>query len=86
MHRLHKAVDQVERVLKMRSEGLGIRAAGRVENLSPATVSLWEKRLASKSQDWSPPALRGSDITIEGDEVYTKVGKNRPSHKVAGGH
>jgi hypothetical protein len=82
MHRLHKSVEQVERVLKMRSEGLGVRAAGRVETLSPATVSLWEKRLASKSQDWSPPAPAGSDITIEGDEVYTRVQKNHPSHKV----
>jgi hypothetical protein len=86
MHRLHKSVEQVERVLKMRSEGLGVRAAGRVETLSPATVILWEKCLASKAQDWSPPAAVGSDITIEGDEVYTKVEKNHPSHKVRAGH
>ncbi len=39
MHRIHKSVEQVERVLKMRSEGLGVRAAGRVEILYPVTVS-----------------------------------------------
>jgi hypothetical protein len=85
MHQLHKSVEQVERVLKMRSEGLGVRAAGRVETLSPATVILWEKRLASKAKDWTPPAPVGCDITIEGDEVYTKVEKNHPSHKARAG-
>lgn len=85
MHRLHKSVEQVERVLKMRSEGLGVRASGRVETISPASVILWEKRLASKVQDWSPPAPMNSEITIEGDEVYTKVKKNQPSHKVLAG-
>jgi transposase-like protein len=85
MHRIHKSVEQVERVLKMRSEGLGVRASGRVETISPATVILWEKRLASKVKDWSPPAPAGCDITIEGDEVYTKVEKNHPSHKVLAG-
>jgi hypothetical protein len=82
MHRLRKSVEQVERTLKMRSEGLGLRASGRVETLSPTTVGLWERRLAAKLQDWSPPAPAGSDITIEGDEVYTRVEKNHPSHKV----
>jgi hypothetical protein len=86
MHRIHKSVEQVERVLKMRFEGLGVRAAGRVETLSPATVILWEKRLTSKAKEWSPPAPTGCDITIEGDEVYTKVEKNYPSHKVLAGH
>jgi hypothetical protein len=46
-----------------------------VETLFPATGILWEKRLASESQDWSPPVPVGCDITIEGDEVYTKVEK-----------
>jgi hypothetical protein len=85
MHRLHKSVEQVERVLKMRSEGLGVRASGRVETISPATVMLWEKRLASKVQDWSPPAPTGCDITREGDQVYTKGEKNHPSHQVLAG-
>jgi transposase-like protein len=86
MHGIHKPVEQVERVLKMRSESLGVRAAGRVEAISPATVILWEKRLASKAKDWSPPAPPESGITREGDEVYTKIEKNHPSHKVLAGH
>lgn|GEM_PF-6538730 len=28
---------------------------------------------------WSPPALSGTDITLEGDEVYTRVSENLPS-------
>jgi transposase-like protein len=64
MHRLHRSVEQVKRVLKMRSEGLGVRASSRVETISPATVILWGKRFASKSQDRSPPTSTGCHITI----------------------
>lgn len=85
MFGLRKPVEQVERVLALRSEGLGIRAISRVEHLSPATVILWENRLANKAEDWSPPAPEESDITVEGDEVYTRVEKNYPSHKVKAG-
>lgn len=66
MHRLQKSAEQVERTIKMRSNGMGLRASGRVESLSPTTVGIWEKRLAAQFQDWSPPAPAGSDITIEG--------------------
>jgi len=40
-----------------------------------------EQRLAEQAAQWSPPAPAGSDVTLEGDEVYTRVGHNlsRPS-------
>ena len=83
---IQKRVEQVERVLKMRSEGMGIRAAARVEGIAHATVSLWEKRLAQKESEWSAPVAEGSEVTVEGDELYTRVGENRPSSQVSAGH
>ena len=78
-------MEQVERVLKMRSEGMGVRAAARVEGIAHATVSLWEQRLAQTESEWSPPAPEGSDLTVEGDELYTRVGDNRPASKASAG-
>ena len=82
---IHKPVEQVERVLRMRSEGMGVRAAARVAEISHATVTLWEKRLAQMESNWSPAAPEGSDVTVEGDELYTRVGENRPASKVSAG-
>ena len=79
---IHKPAEQVERVLKMRSEGMGVRATAHVEEISHATVTLWEKRLAQMESNWSPAAPKGSDVTVEGDELYTRVGENRPAGKV----
>jgi len=85
MARLRTPVERVERSLKMRTEGLGVRASARVESVSPASIILWEQRLADHSSAWSPPAPDRAEITVEGDEAYTKVGRNRPSSKVRGG-
>jgi transposase-like protein len=79
---IRKPVEQVERVLAMRSEGMGIRAISRVEQISPQTVINWEERLARKVEEWSPPVPEGAEITAEGDEIYTRVSRNHPAHKV----
>jgi hypothetical protein len=42
----------------------------------------WEQKLATHSQQWSSDAPAGSDITVEGDEVYTRVGENLPPLRV----
>ena len=80
--RLRKSPAHVAKVLHLRSEGLGVRATGRVEGVSHSTVARWEGRLAQKAEDWSPPAPTHSDLTVEGDELYTKVERNRPASKV----
>jgi hypothetical protein len=66
----------------MRREGMGIRAARRVEGVHHKTVARWEARQAPA---WSPPVAEGSDITIEADELYTRVEPNRPSSKAKAG-
>ncbi|MEB3124040.1 MAG: hypothetical protein VKL00_00060, partial [Synechococcales bacterium] len=51
---------------------------GRVLEKSHGSIMRWEQKLATQSQQWSPPAPAGADIPVEGDEVYTPVGENLP--------
>ena len=78
MTRLRTSPQVVSLALKMRTEGSGMRATGRVLDKSHATISLWEQRVAGQAIDWSPPAPAASEVTVEGDEVYTRVGENFP--------
>ncbi len=78
MARLRTPASVVSAALNVRSEGLGVRATGRSFRTSHATVISWERRLAAYESRWSPSAPEGSDLTIEGDEVYTRVGENLP--------
>lgn len=64
--------------INARTEGLGIRAAGRVLGKSPNSIILWEQRLSTQLSNFSPPSPTEAEVTIEGDEVYTRVGENHP--------
>ncbi len=72
MSRLRTSSLNVSAALNVRTEGLGIRATGRAFGKSHSTVIRWEQRLAQQSAQWSPPAPTGADVTLEGDEVYTR--------------
>ena len=78
MARLRTPATIVSAALNVRTEGLGVRATGRSFDKSHATIIRWERRLAASESQWSPPAPEESDVTIEGDEVYTRVGENLP--------
>jgi hypothetical protein len=78
MARLRTPPEVITLALKVRSEGLGIRATGRVLEKSGGSIINWEKRLSAQVPNWSPPAPAGSEVTLEGDEVYTRVGENLP--------
>lgn len=78
MARLRTPVATVSKVLKVRTEGLGVRATGRACDVSHSTIIRWEQRVASKEADWSPSAPKDADITVEGDELYTRVKRNSP--------
>jgi transposase-like protein len=78
MTRLRTPSVIVAAALNVRTEGMGIRATGRSLGKSHSTIIRWEQRLAQQVAAWSPPAPAGSDITMEGDEVYTRVGENLP--------
>jgi hypothetical protein len=62
--------------LKVRNEGLGVRATGRVVGKSASRITAWEERLSRQLKNWSPKAPTGGEVTLEGDEVYTRVGEN----------
>jgi transposase-like protein len=78
MARLRTPSSVVEFALKNRSEGMGVRATERVYDRSHATILRWEERLADNTDAWSPPVPEGREVTLEGDEVYTRVGENLP--------
>jgi hypothetical protein len=44
----------------------------------------WENRLAQKEKEWSPPVSEDKEVTVEGDEVYTRVGENLPPSRSEG--
>jgi transposase-like protein len=82
MKRLRTPVETIEMALKVRNEGLGVRATGRVVGKSASRTTAWEERLSKHLKNWSPKAPRGGKVTVEGDEVYTRVGENLPPRKV----
>ncbi len=67
----------------MRSEGMGIRASGRVLGKFHSNIIRWEKHLAAQAPDWSPPAPESADLTLEGDELHTRIGENLPPSESA---
>ena len=76
LSRLRTPPELVSTAMNVRSEGLGIRATGRCLGKSHSTIIRWEKRFAAQLEKWSPPAPENSAVTVEGDEVYTRVRKN----------
>ena len=78
MARLRTEPEIVSAALSVRSEGLGIRATGRSFEKSHTTIMGWEKRFAKQIEKWSPPAPANAEVTVEGDEVYTRVRENLP--------
>lgn len=82
MARIRTPVKEVSFALNMRSEGMGLRASGRVLGKSHSTIASWEKRLETQQDHWSPPAPKEREVTMEGDELYTRVGENLPPRTV----
>ncbi len=67
MARLRTPAMMVSMAIKARTEGMGVRATGRVLDKSHATIIRWEQRLAAQLHKWSPVAPSGAEVTIEGD-------------------
>ncbi len=63
--------------MNVRTEGMGV-ATGHSFGKSHSTILRWENRLANQLSQWSPAAPKTADLTVEGDEVYTRVGENLP--------
>lgn len=80
--RLRTAPEVIAMAMNVRREGLGIRATGRVLKKSAASIITWEQRFSAQLSNWSPNAPEGGDVTLEGDEVYTRVGENLPPRRL----
>jgi hypothetical protein len=78
MARLRSSREVVSYAIGARTEGMGARATGRTFGKSHTTILRWEARLANQAEQWSPPAPAGADVTVEGDEVYTRIRENLP--------
>ena len=73
-------------VLQARTDGMGLNATARTFGISKNTVLDWEQRCADLQPVLFLYALvhQFLQVIIEGDEVYTKVEKNRPPDQSEG--
>lgn len=77
MANLKTPISKVASAIRLRGEGLGLRATGRVLNSNKSTITKWENRFADQK---ATLLLYGFchefiSLTFEGDELYTIVGK-----------
>ena len=77
MENLKTPISKVASALRLRSEGLGLRATGRVLNSNKSTIAKWEKLFADQKATLMLYAFCHEfvSLTFEGDELYTIVGK-----------
>lgn len=75
---LVKPIHFIVKVLKARSEGMGFNAVCRVFEISKNTLLNWEEKFAGLKETLLLYALAFTFLQqiIEGDELYTKIGKN----------
>jgi len=80
MEGIKKPIGLVASVLKARGEGLGFNATCRTFDIAKNTLLDWERRFADLKETLMMYALMHTFLSqvIEGDELYTKVGKNVP--------
>lgn len=77
MENLKSPISKVASVIRVRSEGLGLRATGRCFGIHKNTVSQWESRFSDQKAPLMLYAICHDflKLTFEGDELYTVVGK-----------
>jgi transposase-like protein len=88
MHGLRTNPEKVGSALHARTEGVGLRATGRLIGTNEDTISFWEKRLAANDDDEERRSLEQLSAaltsTVEMDCFYTKVHHNRPAFESQG--
>jgi len=86
MEGLRKPISLVWRVINNRTEGQGVNATARVFGIAKNTVLDWERKFSDIQKVLFIYSLAHKflELVIEGDELYTKVGKNIPADKSSG--
>lgn len=79
-------LSEIIKVLKARTEGMGLNAAVRVFGFAKNTILNWERRLSSLEETLFLYALvhQFLQLIIEGDELYTKVNRNEKAAESEG--
>jgi hypothetical protein len=72
----------VSMAIKARTEGMGVRATGRVLDKSHATIIRWEQRLEAQVEKWSPAAPIRAEVTIS---IYSRRREPFPPEQVKDG-
>ena len=78
MHGTRSTISQVISALHARTEGVGLRAAGRLVKKSHPTIASWEVKAKKLGEQLDQEAPVNYNVILESDELYTKVGKNYP--------
>jgi len=83
---LKTPISTIAQVLEAINEGMGINAACRTFNTTKKSIKRWQKRLGSLKEVFLLYALchQFLQLIIEGDELYTKVGENKPPSESSG--
>lgn len=77
---LRTPLSRVAMILEAVNDGMGLNAAGRTFQVSKNTIKRWLARLGGLKETLLLYALchRFIQQLVEGDELYTKVGENKP--------
>jgi hypothetical protein len=86
MHKIRTPMSKIAMVLNARTEGMSFNATCRVHSISSHTLQSWEERFGSLKEVLMAYTLSHTflEMIIEGDELYTKIGKNKPAHDSKG--
>lgn len=84
MHGLRSTESQVISAIHARTEGVGLRAAGRLVRKTHATVASWEAKMRAFGEQLDCRVPADYNVILESDELYTKVNSNRPAWQSTG--
>lgn len=86
MFNIKHSISKIAMVINARTEGMSFNATCRVHSISPHTLQSWEIKFSQLKDTLMAYTLSHAfiSLTIEGDELYTKVGKNVPQHESKG--
>ena len=86
LHGLKKPVSLIWNVINSRTEGNSLNATCRIFNIAKNTLLSWERKFTNLYHTLLLYSLAHNfiQLEIEGDEFYTKVGKNVPADQSSG--
>jgi hypothetical protein len=86
MFNIKASISKIAIVINARTEGMSFNATCRVHEISSHTLQSWETKFSQLKDTLMAYTLLHAfiSLTIEGDELYTKVGKNVPQHESKG--